>query len=92
MSSRTPALPAAVMKQLITQTGGNPLALIELPSMLTPAELAGQHALPEPLPAGRQIELAYAALAGRLEHKACYWWRRQRRPAAFPSCYELLAC
>jgi hypothetical protein len=55
------------MKQLITQTGGNPLALIELPSVLTPAELAGQHALPEPLPAGRQIELAYAALAGRLD-------------------------
>ena len=67
MTSRTPALPAAVMKQLITQTGGNPLALLELPSVLTTAELAGEHALPEPLPAGRQIELAFAAMAGRLD-------------------------
>jgi AAA ATPase domain len=53
--------------ELITQTGGNPLALLELPSVLTPAELAGEHALPEPLPAGRQIELAFAAMAGRLD-------------------------
>jgi len=67
MTSRAPALPTAVMKQLITQTGGNPLALLELPSVLTTAELAGEHALPEPLPAGRQIELAFAAMAGRLD-------------------------
>ncbi len=67
MTSHTPALPATVMKQLITRTGGNPLALLELPSVLTTAELAGEHALPEPLPAGRQIELAFAALAGRLD-------------------------
>jgi AAA ATPase domain len=67
MISHTPALPAAVMKQLIASTGGNPMALLELPSVLTAAELAGEHALPEPLPAGRQIELAFAAMAGRLD-------------------------
>ncbi len=67
MTSRTPALPTAVMKQLIARTGGNPLALLELPSVLTAAELAGEHALPEPLPAGRQIELAFAAMAARLD-------------------------
>jgi DNA-binding CsgD family transcriptional regulator len=67
LTSRTPALPAGVMKQLIVRTGGNPLALLELPSVLTAAELAGEHALPEPLPAGRQIELAFAAMAGRLD-------------------------
>jgi DNA-binding CsgD family transcriptional regulator len=67
MTSRTPALPATVMKQLIARTGGNPMALLELPSVLTAAELAGEHALPEPLPAGRQIELAFAARAARLD-------------------------
>jgi hypothetical protein len=67
MISHTPALPTAVMKQLIASTGGNPMALLELPSVLTAAELAGEHALPEPLPAGRQIELAFAAMAGRLD-------------------------
>jgi hypothetical protein len=55
------------MKQLIARTGGNPMALLELPSVLTAAELAGEHALPEPLPAGRQIELAFAAMAARLD-------------------------
>jgi hypothetical protein len=55
------------MKQLITRTGGNPMALLELPSVLTAAELAGERALPEPLPTGRQIELAFAARAARLD-------------------------
>ena len=30
------------MKQLIARTGGNPMALLELPSVLTAAELAGR--------------------------------------------------
>jgi hypothetical protein len=55
------------LKQLIARTGGNPMALLELPSVLTAAELAGEHALPEPLPAGRQVELAFATMAGRLD-------------------------
>ena len=42
LTSRTPALPAVVMKQLIARTGGNPMALLELPSVLTAAELAGR--------------------------------------------------
>jgi hypothetical protein len=67
MTSRTPALPTVVMKQLIAHTEGNPLALLELPSVLSPAELAGEHALPEPLPTGRQIERAFAAMAARLD-------------------------
>ena len=43
-----------VREQIVAETRGNPLALVELPRGLTPAELAGGFRLPEvlPLPAG----------------------------------------
>jgi len=46
-----------VAERLITMTGGNPLALVEMPQLLTPGQLAGEEALPDHLP-----------LTGRLEH------------------------
>lgn len=36
-----------VRDQIVAETGGNPLALLELPRTLTPAELAGGYGLPD---------------------------------------------
>ncbi|MBD8077639.1 ATP-binding protein [Cellulosimicrobium arenosum] len=53
-----------VRDQLITESGGNPLALRELPGTLSPAELAGGFALASSLPLESRIELS---LLARLE-------------------------
>jgi hypothetical protein len=52
----TGPLDARVRDQVIAETGGNPLALLELPRGLTPAELAGGFALPNALPLPGRIE------------------------------------
>jgi DNA-binding CsgD family transcriptional regulator len=39
-----------VRERLISETGGNPLALLELPANLTPQQLAGRAPLPQRLP------------------------------------------
>jgi DNA-binding CsgD family transcriptional regulator len=45
-----------VADQLVAEARGNPLALLELPRGLTPAELAGGFGLPEALPLQGRIE------------------------------------
>jgi DNA-binding CsgD family transcriptional regulator/tetratricopeptide (TPR) repeat protein len=45
-----------VAEQLVAEAHGNPLALLELPRGLTPAELAGGFGLPDALPLEGQIE------------------------------------
>ena len=45
-----------VADQLVVEADGNPLALLELPRGLTPAELAGGFGLPEALPPEGRIE------------------------------------
>ena len=45
-----------VADQLVAEARGNPLALLELPRGLTPAELAGGFGLPEALPLDGRIE------------------------------------
>src|SRR4051812_839112 len=45
-----------VADQLVAEARGNPLALVELPPRLTPAELAGGFGLPEALPLEGRIE------------------------------------
>ncbi len=52
----------AVADQLVTAAGGLPLALIELPTLLNPAELSGEAPLRNPLPAGPGVCDAYAPL------------------------------
>jgi DNA-binding CsgD family transcriptional regulator len=47
---------ARIRDQIVAETGGNPLALLELPRGLTPAELAGGFGLPGALPLSGQIE------------------------------------
>jgi hypothetical protein len=45
-----------VRERLVAETRGNPLALLELPRGLTPAELAGGFGLPDTLPLSGRIE------------------------------------
>jgi DNA-binding CsgD family transcriptional regulator len=52
----TGPLDAQVRDQVIAEAHGNPLALLELPRGLTPAELAGGFALPDALPLSASIE------------------------------------
>ena len=49
-------LNARVAARIITETGGNPLALLELAGQLTPDQLAGRSPLPQWLPVGRRMQ------------------------------------
>ncbi len=62
---RSPLAPA-VRERLVESSGGNPLALIELPSLLSDAQLAGREALPDPLPESAEMEQAFSERARRL--------------------------
>jgi DNA-binding CsgD family transcriptional regulator len=55
-----------VRGRLITQTRGNALALLELPSALTPGQLAGDEPLPAELPLTDQVERAFLGRVRRL--------------------------
>jgi DNA-binding CsgD family transcriptional regulator len=48
-----------VQATIVSELGGNPLALLQLPAELSPAQLAGDVSLPEPLPLGRRLEESY---------------------------------
>jgi DNA-binding CsgD family transcriptional regulator len=54
-----------VRERIIAETHGNPLALLELPRGLTPAELAGGFAVPDARPLTDRIERSFLR---RLEH------------------------
>jgi DNA-binding CsgD family transcriptional regulator len=49
----------AVVERLVEQTGGNALALLELPSALTTAQLSGGEPLPAALPLTDQVETVF---------------------------------
>ncbi|HWX09419.1 MAG TPA: ATP-binding protein, partial [Gaiellaceae bacterium] len=53
-------LDAAVCDQIITESHGNPLALLELPRTWSPADLAGGFGLPDSHPVAGKIEQSYA--------------------------------
>jgi DNA-binding CsgD family transcriptional regulator len=55
-------LDATVAKQIVTDTCGNPLALIETVDALSPAHLAGTTPLIEPLPVGARLENHFGRL------------------------------
>ncbi|WP_378789651.1 AAA family ATPase [Nonomuraea fastidiosa] len=48
-------LPDRVRRELVALTGANPLALHEIVARLTPAQLAGDEPLPDPLPGGARL-------------------------------------
>ena len=52
-------LDARVRDQIVTETRGNPLALLELPRGMTPAELAGGFGLPGAVPLSGRIEESF---------------------------------
>ena len=54
-----PGLRPPLADRIIAETGGNPLALIEIGQELAGRDLDGDPFLPEPLPLGRQLEQRY---------------------------------
>jgi DNA-binding CsgD family transcriptional regulator len=63
-------LPAVVREELVGVTGGNPLALLELPAALTEDELAGRAPLRLDLPLNERIEHAFLARVAPLADDA----------------------
>jgi DNA-binding CsgD family transcriptional regulator len=63
-------LDESVLEQIVAETGGNPLALLELPRGLTPAQLAGGFGLPAALPLSTGIEQSFRRRLARLPRDA----------------------
>src|SRR6266576_2031960 len=59
-------LDESVLERIIAETGGNPLALLELPRGLTPGQLAGGFGLPAALPLSAGIEESFRRRLHRL--------------------------
>jgi len=59
-----------VRDRLMTQTGGNPLALVELPGSLSPAQLAGREPLPVDLPLTEGVQRVFLDRSRRLSAQA----------------------
>jgi DNA-binding CsgD family transcriptional regulator len=55
-----------VLERIVVETHGNPLALLELPRGLTPAQLAGGFGLPSALPLSDRIEQSFMRRLERL--------------------------
>ena len=63
-------LDESVLDRIVAEAGGNPLALLELPRGLTPAQLAGGFGLPAALPLSTGIEQSFARRLERLPRDA----------------------
>jgi hypothetical protein len=62
LADRHPEFIAApVVRDLVARTGGNPLALLEVPPLLDAAQRAGRAPLPDALPIGPGMERAFLA-------------------------------
>jgi DNA-binding CsgD family transcriptional regulator len=59
-----------VLERIVVETRGNPLALLELPRGLTPAQLAGGFGLPAALPLSVRIEQSFTRRLARLPREA----------------------
>jgi DNA-binding CsgD family transcriptional regulator len=62
----TARLDDRVLERIVVETRGNPLALLELPRGLTPAQLAGGFGLTSALPLSREIEQSFTRRLARL--------------------------
>jgi len=62
-------LDETVRDRILAETRGNPLALLELPRGLTPAELAGGFGLPDARPLAGRIEQTFLQRARSLPHE-----------------------
>jgi DNA-binding CsgD family transcriptional regulator/predicted ATPase len=59
LTATQPGLTAEVALQLNAAVRGNPLALLEIPALLSEAEQSGAAPLPDPLPVGPNLERAF---------------------------------
>ena len=59
-----------VLERIVAETRGNPLALLELPRGLSPAQLAGGFGLPAALPLSAGIEQSFTRRLARLPRDA----------------------
>lgn len=59
LEGRADKLAPEVRDRLITETDGNPLALLELPASLTSEQLAGREPLPERLPLSGRLQQVF---------------------------------
>jgi DNA-binding CsgD family transcriptional regulator len=59
-----------VLERIVAETGGNPLALLELPRGLSPTQLAGGFGLPTTAPLSAGIEDRYARRLAKLPSSA----------------------
>jgi hypothetical protein len=77
-----------VRDRIVAETRGNPLALLELPRGLTPAELAGGFGLPDPMALSGRIEESFRRRLRSLPSRrnGCWWWRQPSRSATRPCC------
>ena len=55
---------------MIDETGGNPLAMLELAGELTAEQLAGRFPLPRRLPVGRRVDVHFLAQVATLSPEA----------------------
>ena len=81
-------LDAQVRDRIVAETGGNPLALLQLPRGLGPAELAGGFWLPDPRPLASRIETSFLRQFRSLPRDAAVVADRGSwaRPATWPCC------
>ena len=63
-------LDASVLERIVAETAGNPLALLELPRGLSPAQLAGGFGLTSALPVSAAIEESFRRRLARLPRDA----------------------
>jgi DNA-binding CsgD family transcriptional regulator len=59
-----------VLERIVVETRGNPLALLELPRGLTPAQLAGGFGLPPVVPMSASIEESFTRRLAKLPYDA----------------------
>ncbi len=70
-----------VRDRIVAETRGNPLALLELPRGLTPAELAGGFGLPDSLPLASRIERGFLRRLELASGRHATTAARPRRPS-----------
>jgi DNA-binding CsgD family transcriptional regulator/predicted nucleic acid-binding protein len=63
-------LDESVLERIVAETRGNPLALLELPRGLTPAQLAGGFGLPAAVPLSASLKESYTRRLAGLPHDA----------------------
>ncbi|WP_083401823.1 helix-turn-helix transcriptional regulator [Pseudofrankia sp. EUN1h] len=61
LDARHPGLAPRARERLLGEAAGNPLALLELPALLTEPQLAGREVLPAQLPLSRRLEALFAS-------------------------------